>query len=122
MKIRMVIDVEKGVIQVHNGPSIVVEVLPLNVVNMLHRISRLEVSRHDRMKKGFNNMSLEQWCTNEVLAWDSTSTLLDFVDFINNYLFKRDLKEEEEITNDNIYKILPIEEFMTEELNDHGMN
>jgi hypothetical protein len=32
------------------------------------------------------------------------------------------LKEEEEITNDNIYKILPIEEFMTKELNDHGMN
>jgi hypothetical protein len=59
MKIRMVIDVEKGVIQVHNGPGIVVEVLPLNVVNMLHRISRLEASKHDQMKKGFNNMSLE---------------------------------------------------------------
>jgi hypothetical protein len=34
MKIK-VVDVEKGVIQVRNGPSIVVEVLLLNVVNIL---------------------------------------------------------------------------------------
>lgn len=36
MKIRIVVDMKKGVIQVWNGPSIIVEVLPLNVVNMLH--------------------------------------------------------------------------------------
>jgi hypothetical protein len=35
MKIKDVVDVEKGVIQVRNGPSIVVEVLLLNVVNIL---------------------------------------------------------------------------------------
>jgi hypothetical protein len=44
MKIGAVVDLEKGVIQVWNRPSIIVEVLPLNVVNLLHRISRSEVS------------------------------------------------------------------------------
>ncbi len=35
IKIGVIIDLEKGIIQVHNGPRIEVEVLPLNVVNML---------------------------------------------------------------------------------------
>jgi hypothetical protein len=35
IKIGLVIDVEKGVIQVCNGPEMEVEVLPLNVMNML---------------------------------------------------------------------------------------
>jgi hypothetical protein len=35
MKIKTIVDVDKGVIQVRNGPSIIVEVLPLNVINML---------------------------------------------------------------------------------------
>ncbi|CAK9861122.1 unnamed protein product [Sphagnum jensenii] len=35
IKIGAIVDVEKGVIQVHNGPRTEVEVLPLNVVNML---------------------------------------------------------------------------------------
>lgn len=59
MKIRVVIDVEKGVIQVHNGPGTTMEVLHFNVVNMLHMISKLETSRHDQMRKGFNKMSLD---------------------------------------------------------------
>jgi len=35
MEIRVVVDVEKGIIQVQNDPNVVVEVLLLNVVNML---------------------------------------------------------------------------------------
>jgi hypothetical protein len=35
MKIGVVVDVEKGTIQLQDGPSVVVEVLLLNVVNML---------------------------------------------------------------------------------------
>jgi hypothetical protein len=35
MKIGVVIDVEKGVIQVQNGPNVAMEVSLLNVVNML---------------------------------------------------------------------------------------
>jgi hypothetical protein len=36
IKIGAIVDVEKGVIQVRNKPRREVEVLPLNVVNMLH--------------------------------------------------------------------------------------
>jgi hypothetical protein len=122
MKIRVVIDVEKGVIQVRNGLDTTMEVLPFNVVNMLHKISRPEASRHDQMRKGFSKMSLEQWCIDEIPAWDSTSTLSNSANCINDSLSERDFREEEEIANYNLYKILPIEEFLIEELNDHGMN
>jgi hypothetical protein len=47
MKVGRIVDFKKGVIHVWNRPSIVVEVLPFNVVNMLHRISRSKVSGHD---------------------------------------------------------------------------
>lgn len=67
-------------------------------------------------------MSLEHWCTGEVPSWDSTSTFFDSVECIDDSLSKGDLKKEEEIANDNLCKILLVEEFMIEELNDHGMN
>jgi hypothetical protein len=35
MKIGVVVDVEKGVIQIRNGPGVTIEMLPFNVVNML---------------------------------------------------------------------------------------
>jgi hypothetical protein len=47
MKVGMIVDFKKGVIHVWNKPSIVVEVLFFNAVNMLHRISRSKVSGHD---------------------------------------------------------------------------
>lgn len=47
MKIGTVIDVEKGVIRAQNGLYKIVEVLPLNVVKMLHKILGLEVLGHD---------------------------------------------------------------------------
>ncbi len=39
MKIRVVINVEKGIIQVQNGPSMEIELLPLIIINMLQHIS-----------------------------------------------------------------------------------
>jgi len=42
IKIRIVVDVEKGVIQAPNKPRMEVEVLPLNVVNMLQVLERSE--------------------------------------------------------------------------------
>jgi hypothetical protein len=33
--IGVVVDVEKGIIQVHNGPGMEIELLPLTIVNML---------------------------------------------------------------------------------------
>jgi hypothetical protein len=35
MKIGVVVDVEKGIIQMHNGPSMEIELLPLTIDNML---------------------------------------------------------------------------------------
>jgi len=39
MKIRVVINVEKGIIQVQNGPTMEVELLPLIIINMLQHVS-----------------------------------------------------------------------------------
>ncbi len=58
-KIRTVVDVEKGVMQVWNGPNVLVEVLPFNVVNMLQRIVRLEEARDAKMREDFSKMNLE---------------------------------------------------------------
>jgi hypothetical protein len=40
IKIGIVVDVEKGIIHVHNGLGMEVEVLPLNVVNILQVLER----------------------------------------------------------------------------------
>jgi hypothetical protein len=42
VKIGTVVNVEKGVIQVRNGPRMEMEVLPLNVVNMLQVLERFK--------------------------------------------------------------------------------
>jgi hypothetical protein len=44
MKIGVVVDVGKGVIQVHNGIGMEVEILLLSVVNMLQVVARLEAN------------------------------------------------------------------------------
>jgi predicted aspartyl protease len=44
MKIRIVVDVEKGVIQVQNGPKMAIELLSLNVINMLHLVNEQQLS------------------------------------------------------------------------------
>jgi len=58
-KIRMVVDVEKGVIHVWNRPNVLVEVLPFNVVNALQRIIRLEEAKDAKMREDFSRMNLE---------------------------------------------------------------
>jgi hypothetical protein len=59
MKIRTIVDVEKGVIQVWKGPGVAIEILPLNVINMLQRIAMLEEVEHAEMSRDFSRMSLE---------------------------------------------------------------
>lgn len=59
-------------------------------------------------------MNLEQWGMDEIPAWYSTSTFLDFANCTSDPLSEWDLKEEEEIIDNNIYKILPKEEFLIE--------
>jgi hypothetical protein len=46
MKIGVVVDVEKGIIQVRNGLGMEVELLPLIIVNMLQPISEQKLSKH----------------------------------------------------------------------------
>ncbi len=121
-KIGMVVDVKKGVMQVWNGPNVLVEVLPFNVVNMLQRIVRLEEVRNAKMREDFSRMNLEQLCATEDFAWDFTSTHLDSTTCIDDFLFKEDLSEVEGNADDNLYKILPIKKIMIEKLNNHGMN
>lgn len=42
IKIGATVDVEKGVMQVHNGPGMEVEILPLNIVNMSQVLEKSE--------------------------------------------------------------------------------
>lgn len=122
MKIGAIVDVEKGVIQVQKGPGVVVEILPLNVINMLQRIVMPEEVEHAKMSRDFSRMSLEQLCTIEGSSWDFASIVIDSTNCVNDYLSKEDLSESKEIVDDNIDKILPIEDIIIENLNNHGMN
>jgi len=54
IKIGVVVDVEKNVIQVRNGPGTEVEVLPLNVVNMLQVLEGFEKEKCNVQKELFN--------------------------------------------------------------------
>jgi hypothetical protein len=51
MKIGVVMDVEKGIIQVWNEHGMEMEVLPLNVVNMLHVLKTSEEENNEIQKK-----------------------------------------------------------------------
>jgi hypothetical protein len=67
-------------------------------------------------------MSLEQWCADERPALDSTLTFINCANCTNDSLSKGDLREKKENANNNLYKILSIEEILIEKLNDYGMN
>jgi len=54
IKIGAIVDVEKGVIQVRNKPRREVEVLPLNVVNMLHVFEGSEKEKCNVQEELFN--------------------------------------------------------------------
>jgi hypothetical protein len=59
MKIKVVVDVEKGVIQVQNRLGVAIEVLPLNVVNMLQRVIEIKDACVDILGRNFNRIQLE---------------------------------------------------------------
>ncbi len=54
IKIKTIINVEKGVIQVRNKLRIEVEVLPLNVMNMLQVLERFEEEKCNIQEELFN--------------------------------------------------------------------
>jgi hypothetical protein len=74
------------------------------------------------MREDFNKMSLEQWCANKRPALDSTLTFINCANCTNDSLFRGDLRKKEKNANNNLYKILVIEELLIEELNGYGMN
>jgi hypothetical protein len=53
---------------------------------------------------------------------DSTLTFINCANCTNDSLFRRDLRKKEKNANNNLYKILVIEEILIEELNGYGMN
>ncbi len=65
IKIRAVVDVEKGVIQVHNGPGTEVEILTLNVVNMLQVLEGSEEENCNVQEELFNKkmgqLQIKDW-------------------------------------------------------------
>jgi hypothetical protein len=60
MKIRAIVDIERGLIQVRKGPGANVEVLPLTMVNLLQNVN-LEALEHDAVvvSKSASSKTLE---------------------------------------------------------------
>jgi len=54
IKIGVVVDVKKNIIQVRNGPGMEVEVLPLNVMNILQALKRSEKEKCKIQEELFN--------------------------------------------------------------------
>lgn len=55
MNIKVVVDVEKGIILVQNSSGVTMEALPLHIVNMLQLVTKLKEAYLDK----FNNLRLE---------------------------------------------------------------
>ncbi len=116
MKIGVVVDVEKGVIQVWNGVGVVVEVLLFNVVNMLPLVTK---PKEEELHK-VNNLSLENFHTGKVET--HSFQFSGFSDYGDDFLFEDEMNELEDNANDNPKRILPLEVDLVEELSNHGMN
>jgi hypothetical protein len=63
IKIKAVVDVEKGVIQVRNEPRMEVEVLPLNVVNMLQVLKKRKNVIYGK------SYSTKKWDNFKLIIW-----------------------------------------------------
>jgi hypothetical protein len=116
MKIGAVVDVENGVIQIRNGPSVVVEVLPFNVVNMLQLV--MKTKEEDLYK--LDNLSLENLHMKEVKT--HSFQFFGFNDCCDDFLSEDEMNESKNNANDNPKRILPLEVDLIEELSNHGMN
>ncbi len=93
IKIKAMVDVEKGVIQVRNGLGMVVEVLPFNVVNMLQRITQTKDACVKRLNKNFNNIQLERMATKGVEIISLQSTSLGFEDCNDDSMSDKEIEE-----------------------------
>jgi hypothetical protein len=116
MKIQAMVDVEKGVIQVWNGPSVLVEILLINIVNMLQLVTK---PKEEDLYK-LNNLSLENLHTGKVET--HSFEFFSFNDCCDDFLFEDETSESKDNSDDISKRILPLEADLIEELNDHGMN
>ncbi|CAM6071046.1 unnamed protein product [Sphagnum tenellum] len=94
-------DVEKGVIQVRNGPGTKVEVLPLNVVNMLQVLEGSE-DKCNVWEEIFNRKMGQL----QIKDWADLLGALDFEDFNDDSFSKEETTEYEGRTKDGPKKIM----------------
>ncbi len=87
IKIGAVIDVEKGIMQVRNGPRMEVEILPLNVMNMLQVLEIFEEEKCKIQEKLFNKKMGQLQINN----WVNRLESLDYYDSNYEYSFKEDI-------------------------------
>ncbi len=113
----MIVDVEKDVIQVCNGPRMEVEVLPLNMVNMLHVLEKFEdgvKNRHEEwLTKEMEQMQLKTWA--KILQLSNLDGLHDESFFDDNMM-------ESESVSDDPQGVLQHLERQIEELTNQGMD
>ncbi len=102
IKIGVVVDVEKNVIQVRNGPGTEVEVLPLNVVNMLQVLEGFEKEKCNVQKELFNRKM------GQLQIKDQADLLgaLDSKDFNDESSYEEEIIEYEGRTEDGPQKIM----------------
>jgi hypothetical protein len=95
MKIGVIVNVEKGMIQVRNCLGVAMEVLPLNVVNMLQMVGEPEEACLNK----FNNISLEHLHEERAKAW--TSRAPGSKNCRDDSLFEKNMNESEDEAYDN---------------------
>ncbi len=102
IKIGVVVDVEKNVIQVRNGLGTEVEVLPLNVVNMLQVLEGFEKEKCNVQKELFNRKM------GQLQIKDQADLLgaLDSKDFNDESSYEEEIIEYEGRTEDGPQKIM----------------
>ncbi len=118
IKIRTVVTVEKGAIQVRNEPGMEVEVLPLNVINMLQVLEGCEEEKCNIQKELFNKMMGQL----QIKDWANLFGALDFEDFNDEYSFKEEITKYEGKTEDGTQETILNSENEIEELKDYGLD
>ncbi len=91
IKIGIVVDVEKNIIQVCNGPRMEVEVLPLDVMNMLQVLEGFEKEKCNIQEELFNR-KMGQLQIND---WANLLGALDFEDFNDQSSSKEEITKYE---------------------------
>jgi hypothetical protein len=114
MKIGMVVDVEKGVIQVRNGPSVEIELLPLTIFNMLQPISEQKSSHHVQdIAKGIWGLSLMEQPQLETFIPNNPDDDQEFDSSMNEFGSER---------KDDHDKILHENTLLMEDMMDQGLD